>query len=212
MIKTIKINWDSFDEVNKTLSMLKSRKGELQKTHLGIPSKKERNILVFEACQNIFNADISAIYSDLKLDTEPKYYVYSHLNTGWKIAINKHGISTFAATIGFEFLPFYIGKGVGQRCFELNRNETHRKTCQKLKQLGKEPKIIKIAENLTESEALQIESKLIDIFGLITSGGNLTNLDEGFRPNERRKIYLNDFISLRKYNKTYESLAKVVAK
>jgi hypothetical protein len=38
-------------------------------------------------------------------------------------------------------------------------------------------------------EALILESKLIDMFGLIASGGKLVNLDEGVNSKERRLKY-----------------------
>lgn len=46
-----------------------------------------------------------------------------------------------------------------------------------------------IKSNLTEIDALMLESKLIDIFGIIATGGNLVNLDEGINNKERQMLY-----------------------
>jgi hypothetical protein len=151
----------------------------------------------------IFNTDISSIYTGLALAESRDYYVYAHLDTSHKIAPGKHGITSFAATLGMDHFPFYVGKGTGERCFETARNETHRKTSQKLKRLGKEIKVIKLKEGLTESEALQLEAKLIDIFGLIPYKGLLTNLDEGHQPEARRALYQDAFLQLRQINSIF---------
>ena len=102
------------------------------------------------------------------------------------------GISTFAATLGMELIPFYVGKGVGDRAYDLNRNETHRKVRQKLQQFGQEVSVKILKSGLTEMEALILESKLIDMFGLIASGGKLVNLDEGVNSKERRLKYKDE--------------------
>lgn len=118
------------------------------------------------------------------------YYVYAHCDPGFKIALKKNGKTTFAATLGMEYVPFYIGKGSGNRAYDLNRNESHRKVRQKIQRFGKDVAVTILKDGLTELEALCIESKLIDIFGLISQrDGHLVNLDEGVSPNERRKLY-----------------------
>jgi len=69
--------------------------------------------------------------------------------------------------------------------------------------LGKEIKVAKIKTNLSELAALSLESKLIDVFGLLPNRGYLTNLDEGVRPQERRNLYKTAFQTLRSMNNIY---------
>ena len=77
-----------------------------------------------------------------------------------------------------------------------------------MQRLGKTPKIFRILENLTEVEALQYEAKLIDIFGLITLGGSLCNLDEGLAPERRRLLYMDSFLELR-HNRNFYKVTHV---
>ena len=93
--------------------------------------------------------------------------------------------------LGLTHEPFYIGKGIDNRCYDLNRNEGHRKIRQMIESVSKEIMVIKIRDDLFEHEALGLESKLIDIFGLksLNEYSFLVNLDEGKLPSDRRKLY-----------------------
>jgi len=197
-LKTFTIDWDNYDEVSSLGCKIKSRLGEINPNRI---SKNDKIRISIDRCQKIFNCDITQVYSDLHLDKNPIYYVYAHLDPTKKIAIGVNGKTTFAATLGMDCFPFYIGKGTGDRCFNLNRNETHRKIKQKIESLGKEVKIIKLIESLTEIEALCFESKLIDIFGLIPHKGYLSNLDEGINKDMRRLIYRQEFEKLTGINR-----------
>ena len=189
-VKNFEVDLDSVEDCQKLINQLKSNIGELRILTHG--SKKQRVRSVFEACQKIYNTDISDLYRHLDLDPNPIYYVYTHSEPSKKIAIGKNGISTFAATLGMELIPFYVGKGVGDRAYDLNRNETHRKVRQKLQQFGQEVSVKILKSGLTEMGALILESKLIDMFGLIASGGKLVNLDEGVNSKERRLKYKDE--------------------
>ena len=205
LIKTFTVDWNSVDEVSKLFQDIKSRYCEIIPNRI---SKKERHRRVIDACTKIINTDIQHLYSSILLDEKKDYYVYAHLDTSKKIAIGFNGITTFAATLGMGYSPFYIGKGTGNRCYEVNRNETHRKIKQKLSDVGKEIEVIKLFENISEKEALSYESKLIDIFGLVPYGGRLTNLDEGLLPDKRRQLYVKEFESLSMFNKGMSNLKK----
>jgi len=159
--KTFTVDWDSIDECNKLLNVMKSRLGELRACKDG--SKKEKFKRSFDACQTIINTDIEFLYNDIVLDENPIYYVYAHCNPEANIAIGKCGKTSFLATLGLDKIPFYIGKGCGNRAFDLSRNETHRKVRQSLKNFDKDIHVKIIRDGLTEKHALILESKLIVI-------------------------------------------------
>ena len=100
--------------------------------------------------------------------------------------------------MGIEYLPFYVGKGVGDRAYNINRNESHHKKRQFIEKSGKSIQIKILKDGLTESEALMMESKLIDIFGLVSFGGWLVNLDEGINNESRKEMYMEDYMNINK--------------
>jgi hypothetical protein len=94
------------------------------------------------------------------------------------------------------YLPFYIGKGKGDRANHHLKYESHAKTntfkksvIQKIRISGQEPKVMFWAVNLTESEAFDLEKQLIARFGRRDlKTGILTNLSEGGFGNAGRKF------------------------
>lgn len=188
MIKTFNVDIESIDECNRLINILKSHIGNI-KHKQGQRSKNDSIKIKFDACYEIINTDITDLYEDINFNEARNYYVYVHCDPTASIALKKDGVSTFGATMGMTHLPFYVGKGTGNRAFELDRNETHRKVRQKLKLFDKDIKVTILKEGLTEKEALMLESKLIDIFGLISIGGRLVNLDEGIKSSERKQKY-----------------------
>lgn len=209
-LRNFEVDFDSIDSLNRLRNKLKTRLSELTgKTPKPRRESKEeyalRRKICFESYFNILNKDISHLYQDISasLDPEPKYYVYAHLDILKEIkGTEKERLSTiFAATFGMQFHPFYIGKGVGDRAYDLVRNETHRKIRDKCKKSGKDILPIILKEGLTELDALMLEVKLIDIFGSIVCGGLLVNIDDGHKSKDRKQLYKNDLECINRINK-----------
>lgn len=115
-------------------------------------------------------------------DMERKYYVYAHLHGSVRIKYKSELLD-----LDLKGLPFYIGKGTGDRAYDLKRNQGHGELLRELKRLGKtELDVVVILKNgLTESEAFQLESKLIYLFGTkyeTSRHGILLNIDIPQRP------------------------------
>lgn len=99
-------------------------------------------------------------------------------------------------------LPFYIGKGCDYRCYKhltetAENTENYKKYCyiQGLRNKGYEPIVEKIKEHMSESDAYDLETELIQQYGRIDIdlNGILTNICLDNRPprtkwtDERRK-------------------------
>lgn len=103
------------------------------------------------------------------------HYVYVH--------VDPEGFCFCAAeSAGGNFggLPFYIGKGIGSRAFDLKRNEGHWKLIRALLKKGFTSEHIAriILTGLSEKTALDYERKLICFFGTMydETPGPLVNL------------------------------------
>ena len=73
---------------------------------------------------------------------------------------------------------FYIGKGTGSRAWDhiITIDETRKgKYIKEITDLGKTVLVTKLVEDLTELQALKIESELISSFGTIDTDGYLYN-------------------------------------
>ena len=93
-----------------------------------------------------------------------------------------------------NYLPYYIGKGSGKRCFIGNYKRNAKKPAQK-------HLIIKLRQNLTEQEAFSWEKHYIKLFGFALEGGllhNFTTGGEGASPCEETKRKISLTLSGRK--------------
>lgn len=115
-------------------------------------------------------------------DFERRYYVYAHIDPTNKFIVMPKEFG------GMHNIPFYVGKGTGNRAYDLNRNQGHGVKLSELKKRGiTHDKIVKIIKrDLTEAEALELEAKLIYFYGTIyekNRNGVLVNLDIPPMPN-----------------------------
>jgi len=197
MKKKVVFDTEDIESIKKALNIVKTYLGNVKSGE----SKRASFRRKFADCMSIIDTDISRVYQSLSLDENPIYYVYTHCKPNSRIAVEKDFRTSCLATFGATKMPFYVGKGCGNRAYDLNRNGGHRKIRQLLNQYGQEICVEIIKDGLTELEALSLESKLIDIFGIAGKGGCLVNLDEGSFAKERRLMYENSFTSLAEVNK-----------
>lgn len=111
-------------------------------------------------------------------DQERKYYVYFHCYKGRQ---EYEFVSDFVP-FKINGLPFYVGKGTGNRAYDLNRNQGHGAILKQLKSkhVTTSDIVYIIKDGLTEPEAFELESKFIHFFGTKyekNRKGLLVNLD-----------------------------------
>lgn len=76
--------------------------------------------------------------------------------------------------------PFYIGKGKGRRDVSTQRSRAFKCVVGEITSTGAAPKVVRIADNLNESDAFELEAEEIYKYGRIDCGtGVLVNQSDG---------------------------------
>jgi len=110
-----------------------------------------------------------------------KFYVYAYLNP---FEPGRYLCEPYE----FDFRPFYVGKGQGDRINDHLREAdgilpvTNKRKVKSIREIiddGEFPYIVKVAEGLSNNEALAIEKRLIETFGIADRGGILSNIAGG---------------------------------
>ncbi len=129
----------------------------------------------------ILNQNWMHLFDDFENESD-KFYVYAHVDPRHK------GFECKELNLVKGFgVPFYIGKGTGNRACDMKRNQGHGKMIATLRKAmhSDESMVIKIFDLISERKAMEIESKLIYFFGTIyeqNRRGMLLNLDVSRKP------------------------------
>jgi len=127
---------------------------------LRMPNEKyEYNRYHLKFLDDLIRQDWSHLFSG---SSDKRYYVYAHISPSGK-SIRHSG----EVELMLNGRPFYIGKGTGDRAYDLKRNQGHGVELSQLLNSGHRPNEIVqiIKDEMTEPEALELESKLIYFFG-----------------------------------------------
>ncbi len=129
------------------------------------------------------------------------HYVYIFCNTKLSYKIEN--------PYGLKYIPIYVGKGLGSRDkshLKSTNNLVFRKYLEKMKQDNNEPKIIRIKENISQSEAYKLESKIINFLNVIYDDkGPLFNqyVNAKMIYSIKDEAYINDLVN--NYDKIVKS-------
>ena len=188
----IEFDETNFEEVKRVLSRIVKIKNDLfsgQHNSAKLSKKLEAQQKLFESFNKILESNVSSVYGNEDIG---EYYVYFHCDPTEPIIATKDAKNLFAAQIGLSHKPFYVGKGIHNRCYETDRNDSYAKKKQQISRADKEVLVVKVKQSINENSALALESKFIDIFGLVAYHpfNWLLNLDEGKYKEERRNKYI----------------------
>jgi hypothetical protein len=157
--KNAKIFYDILSARLKLLSIEKkqARAVKKQRRKAGCNYNVELSSLVLEDWSYLFG----------KYDNEEKTFcVYMHGDPKKALRYYKHfGIHSFLK-------PFYVGMGNKERPYNFLRGRVHSAKLKEMLDLGylKEQIVCILADNLTEREARELESKMIVFFGIKLAG------------------------------------------
>ena len=198
---------DSFVDNNNEDCIVEKGLISRPKSHGLIRLDKSKEPLKTVFAKNMLNPDCSILSYWLSEDwsflfnksqcDESKYYVYYHFDPTTKKQTYGNARDGYRMAIRFAGMPFYIGKGCGDRYLKMSgRNTAHLSRVAALEKIGYSMSNISVilCDGLTEIEALELESKLISFFGCMAEipkdkryfhgghGGALINSDIGKRP------------------------------
>lgn len=147
---------------------------------LPIPSGKKKYTQRIKYIEFVLNQKWEYLYSGGSYDDSKDYYVYAHVDPLSK----DYNLKDRLNIVG---LPFYIGKGKGNRAWDLNRNQGHDVRIKSVLSKGYGPSHIVniVRKGLSEVEALALESQLVYVFRTVYENqqhGLLYNIDTGKRP------------------------------
>lgn len=125
-------------------------------------TEKYRGKRYNEALKVILEDDWSDLFSSYS-DDGSDFYVYFHGKTTARKGYEPLGVVSYES-------PIYVGLGQGDRAFNFNRSPRHRAELKKLTNSGftKDEIVHIIATGMSESEARELESKLIIFFGIVS--------------------------------------------
>lgn len=205
------------DKIIKILSKMSQDIVEQKGVKIGIEEMVESAILMH---YKIASIDLKLVGDDpieiSILERVKTNYVYVYLNP---LRPGNFQYENFF----FEFEPFYVGKGSGERCYQHNtnsKNEHMKIILQELKEKNTNPIIIKLKENLHSGEAYVLENHLINLIGRIdVKTGSLCNLIGGmensnfFEPDSSVDLETNAKLNIIKAinsHRTIEEAAKAL--
>lgn len=158
-----------------------------------LPGIKHNIFQRLKFINSLMEQDWKYLFEEQSLSNKNDFYVYAHVSPLSLESLLRHRLKKY---LGIDGFPFYIGKGKGDRAYDLNRNQGHGLKLKNLIAAGKckEELVAIIKDGLTEIEALELESKLIYFFGTVYerhtkmgTSGFLYNLDIGKRPEFKQK-------------------------
>lgn len=166
--------------------VIKIRKNVLEEilSKISIRDQKDFDDIIEDSLIEYFKISLTDLESPINLesgiikelgDVNHGYYVYVFMDPTIKCKIK-----TEIENIVFKYQPFYIGKGIGKRIEEKERNDRVNNRIEDLKSRGAHPIILKIREGLTNFDACKLETYLIEKIGRSDLGkGPLLNLSAG---------------------------------
>lgn len=126
----------------------------------GIRRKKPQNLAPYLPA--LLRQDWSSLYPPAH--GEQKFYVYAHVDPRQPVFVTDKRCGG-----NYKGMPFYIGKGVGNRAYDLKRNQGHGHRLRQVLDAGYGPDDIVhiLFRDLDEGFAFEVEAKLIYLFGTI---------------------------------------------